>query len=150
MADTTQISINGTYQAQPAYPDSYNHAHTAVNSVSNFQPAQSSTPSNAPSNDQKNGISKDEVGWYFVEQYYTNMSRSPDKLHLFYSRRSQLVFGTEAESVPVSVGQKVRQLLPTPPCISNNVFTVINIIFFSRLSKRKLSSLIFRTAKFAY
>ncbi|KAL4903521.1 hypothetical protein BDW74DRAFT_41063 [Aspergillus multicolor] len=108
MADT-QIPINGTYQTQPAYPDSYNHAHTAVNSVSNFQPAQSSTPSNAPSNDQKNGISKDEVGWYFVEQYYTNMSRSPDKLHLFYSRRSQLVFGTEAESVPVAVGQKAIQ-----------------------------------------
>ncbi|KAL4737627.1 hypothetical protein BDV11DRAFT_191322 [Aspergillus similis] len=108
MADT-QIPVNGTYHSQPGYPDSYNHAHTAVNSVSNFQPAQSSTPSNAPSNDQKNGISKDEVGWYFVEQYYTNMSRSPDKLHLFYSRRSQLVFGTEAESVPVAVGQKAIQ-----------------------------------------
>jgi hypothetical protein len=111
MADT-QIPVNGTYHSQPGYPDSYNHAHTAVNSVSNFQPAQSSTPSNAPSNDQKNGISKDEVGWYFVEQYYTNMSRSPDKLHLFYSRRSQLVFGTEAESVPVAVGQKVLLLFP--------------------------------------
>ncbi|KAL4801562.1 hypothetical protein BDV18DRAFT_148865 [Aspergillus unguis] len=109
MADTTQIPINGTYRTQPAYPDSYNHAHTAVNSVSNFQPVHSSTPSNAPSTDQKNGISKDEVGWYFVEQYYTNMSRSPDKLHLFYSRRSQLVFGTEAESVPVAVGQKAIQ-----------------------------------------
>ncbi|KAI9374525.1 hypothetical protein BJX61DRAFT_284359 [Aspergillus egyptiacus] len=109
MADSTQLPINGTYHAQPAYADSYNHAHTAVNSASNFQPAQSSTPSNAPSNDQKNGISKDEVGWYFVEQYYTNMSRSPDKLHLFYSRRSQLVFGTEAEMVPVAVGQKAIQ-----------------------------------------
>ncbi|KAL2817240.1 hypothetical protein BDW59DRAFT_152847 [Aspergillus cavernicola] len=109
MADTTQLPINGTYHAQPSYHDSYNHAHTGVNSVSNFQPAQSSTPSNAPSNDQKNGASKDEVGWYFVEQYYTNMSRSPDKLHLFYSRRSQLVFGTEAEMVPVAVGQKAIQ-----------------------------------------
>ncbi|RHZ68162.1 hypothetical protein CDV55_103151 [Aspergillus turcosus] len=106
MADTTQPPMNGNYPTQHAYPDSYNHAHTAVTSVSNFQPAQSSTPTNAPPNDQKNGISKDEVGWYFVEQYYTNMSRSPEKLHLFYSRRSQLVFGTEAESVPVAVGQK--------------------------------------------
>ncbi|GFG06408.1 putative G3BP-like protein [Aspergillus udagawae] len=106
MSDTTQPPMNGNYPAQHAYPASYNHAHTAVTSVSNFQPAQSSTPTNAPPNDQKNGISKDEVGWYFVEQYYTNMSRSPEKLHLFYSRRSQLVFGTEAESVPVAVGQK--------------------------------------------
>ncbi|KAJ0413049.1 hypothetical protein BJY00DRAFT_297495 [Aspergillus carlsbadensis] len=110
MADSAQIPINGTYHAQPSYHESFNHGHTAVNSVSNFQPpAQSSTPSNAPSNEQKNGIAKDEVGWYFVEQYYTNMSRSPDKLHLFYSRRSQLVFGTEAESVTVTVGQKAIQ-----------------------------------------
>ncbi|BCR90886.1 NTF2 and RRM domain protein [Aspergillus chevalieri] len=102
MADTTQAPINGTYPTQ-VYADSYNHV---MNNSANFQPAQSSTPSNAPPADQKNGISKDEVGWYFVEQYYTNMSRSPDKLHLFYSRRSQFVFGTEAESVPVAVGQK--------------------------------------------
>jgi hypothetical protein len=113
MADSAQIPINGTYHAQPSYHESFNHAHTAVNSVSNFQPAQSSTPSNAPSNEQKNGIAKDEVGWYFVEQYYTNMSRSPDKLHLFYSRRSQLVFGTEAESVTVTVGQKVCRVCST-------------------------------------
>lgn len=25
---------------------------------------------------------KDEVGWYFVEQYYTTMSRSPEKVHV--------------------------------------------------------------------
>ncbi|TPR07023.1 RNA recognition motif family protein [Aspergillus niger] len=106
MADTTQAPINGGYPAQHAYPDSFTHAPANVNSAASFQPAPSSTPSNAPANDQKNGISKDEVGWYFVEQYYTNMSRSPEKLHLFYSRRSQLVFGTEAETVQVAVGQK--------------------------------------------
>ncbi|KAB8234645.1 NTF2 and RRM domain protein [Aspergillus alliaceus] len=105
MADT-QAPINGNYPVPHAYHDSYNHAHAVANNASNFQPAPSTTPTNAPSNEQKNVISKDEVGWYFVEQYYTNMSRSPDKLHLFYSRRSQLVFGTEAESVPVAVGQK--------------------------------------------
>lgn len=109
MADTTQAPMNGNYPAQHAYPDSYTHAQAAMNNPANLQPAQSSTPSNAPSVDQKNGISKDEVGWYFVEKYYTSMSRCPDKLHLFYSRRSQLVFGAEAESVPVAVGQKVSQ-----------------------------------------
>ncbi|PYH42776.1 NTF2 and RRM domain protein [Aspergillus saccharolyticus JOP 1030-1] len=106
MADTTQAPLNGTYPAQHAYPDSFNHAHSNANNVASFQPAQSTTPSNAPSTEQKNGISKDEVGWYFVEQYYTNMSRSPEKLQFFYSKRSQFVFGTEAESVPVAVGQK--------------------------------------------
>ncbi|PLB33402.1 NTF2 and RRM domain protein [Aspergillus candidus] len=106
MADTAQVPVNGTFPAQHVYPDSYSHVPAPMNSAANFQPAPSSTPSNAPVPDQKNSISKDEVGWYFVEQYYTNMSRSPEKLHLFYSRRSQLVFGTEAESVPVAVGQK--------------------------------------------
>lgn len=29
-----------------------------------------------------NNLSKDEVGWYFVEQYYTTLSKSPEKLHV--------------------------------------------------------------------
>ena len=105
MADTTQAPMNGNY---PAYPDSYN-THGVVNSTS-FQPTQTSTPTNAAASEQKSDISKDEVGWFFVEQYYTTMSRNPEKLHLFYSRQSQFVFGTEAESVPVAVGQKVCYL----------------------------------------
>jgi hypothetical protein len=27
-------------------------------------------------------LSKDEVGWYFVEQYYTTLSKNPEKLHV--------------------------------------------------------------------
>ncbi|CDM35659.1 hypothetical protein DTO013E5_6461 [Penicillium roqueforti] len=107
MADMTQVPINGNYPAQHGYPESYNHASVTMNTAASFQPAQSSTPTTVtPTDQQKNEISKDEVGWYFVEQFYTTMSRNPDKLHLFYSRRSQLVFGTEAESVPVTVGTK--------------------------------------------
>ncbi|BDD59172.1 hypothetical protein MPDQ_001964 [Monascus purpureus] len=116
MATTTQAPVNGNYPVQQTYVDAYSHAQAAVNNnAASFQQTQSATPSNAPPSEQKNDISKDEVGWYFVEQYYTTMSRSPEKLHLFYSRRSQLVFGTEAETVPVVVGQKainekIRQL----------------------------------------
>ncbi|KAJ5183186.1 hypothetical protein N7492_000802 [Penicillium capsulatum] len=106
MADMTQAPLNGNFPAQHGYPESFNPAH-AMNTAANFQPAQSSTPTAAtPTEQQKNEITKDEVGWFFVEQYYTTMSRNPDKLHLFYSRRSQLVFGTEAESVPVAIGTK--------------------------------------------
>lgn len=47
------------------------------------------------------------MGWFFVEQYYTTLSRNPEKLHLFYSRKSQFVSGVEAEKVTVAVGQKV-------------------------------------------
>jgi hypothetical protein len=107
MADTTQAPINGNY---PAYPDSYHPASAAVHAT-NFHHTQSSTPTNAPPAEQKSDISKDEVGWFFVEQYYTTMSRSPEKLHLFYSRLSHFVFGNEAEAVPVAVGQDVCVLV---------------------------------------
>lgn len=113
MADMNQVPINGNYPAQHGYPESYNHASVTMNTAASFQPAQSSTPTTAtPTDQQKNDISKDEVGWYFVEQYYTTMSRNPDKLHLFYSRRSQLVVGTEAEPVPVIIGTKVSLSQP--------------------------------------
>jgi hypothetical protein len=111
MADNTQPPVNGTYPPHHAYPAaSHNPSHAAVNTSNNntgCQPPQSSTPTNAPANENKNDIPKDEVGWFFVEQYYTTMSRSPEKLHLFYSRRSQYVSGNEAESVPVVIGSKV-------------------------------------------
>ncbi|KAJ5745578.1 hypothetical protein N7520_010760 [Penicillium odoratum] len=116
MADMTQVPVNGNYPAQHGYPETFNPAHATMNTAANFQPAQSSTPTTAtPTEQQKNEITKDEVGWFFVEQYYTTMSRNPEKLPLFYSRRSQLVFGTEAESVPVAVGtkdinEKIKQL----------------------------------------
>ncbi|EXJ87027.1 hypothetical protein A1O3_03984 [Capronia epimyces CBS 606.96] len=47
-----------------------------------------------------------EIGWYFVEQYYTTLSKSPEKIHLFYSKKSQLVTGVEAEKVVPAVGTK--------------------------------------------
>ena len=73
-------------------------------------------------------VPKDEVGWYFVEQYYTTLSKNPEKLHvrhvvvqtlrrfgtdsrtvqLFYNKTSQFVSGLETEKSSVCVGQKVR------------------------------------------
>ncbi|KHN99614.1 NTF2 and RRM domain-containing protein [Metarhizium album ARSEF 1941] len=60
-------------------------------------------------NTNGNNLSKDEVGWYFVEQYYTTLSKSPEKLHLFYGKRSQFVYGREAEVANVSVGRQAIQ-----------------------------------------
>ena len=59
-------------------------------------------PSSAPKTEPQ------EIGWFFVEQYYTNLSKSPEKIHLFYAKKSQLVTGEEAEKILPSVGQKVR------------------------------------------
>ncbi|KAK5111097.1 hypothetical protein LTR62_005296 [Meristemomyces frigidus] len=60
----------------------------------------------ASSTGTQSDIPKDEVGWYFVEQYYTTLSRSPEKLYLFYNKRSQFVSGQETDKVPVCVGQR--------------------------------------------
>ncbi|EEH34631.2 hypothetical protein PAAG_05680 [Paracoccidioides lutzii Pb01] len=110
---TNPALVNGNYhtqqQANPYAVDDYNPTHAAANSVSNNnynnQPSTSSA-SAPPAPEPKNDIPKDEVGWFFVEQYYTTLSRNPEKLHLFYSRKSQFVSGMEAEKVTVAVGQK--------------------------------------------
>ncbi|KAF2819877.1 hypothetical protein CC86DRAFT_121680 [Ophiobolus disseminans] len=90
--------MNGNYAPQ-AYENSY------ATGASNFTPSQQPTAQpaqQAPANE----IPKDEVGWYFVEQYYTTLSKSPDRLYLFYNKRSQYVSGVEEEKVSVCVGQK--------------------------------------------
>ncbi|KAI4122550.1 MAG: hypothetical protein LQ347_006468 [Umbilicaria vellea] len=116
--DSAAASVNGTYGSQQPYaaneahPSTQTSNNTAGSTTSGPYGAQNgnvpSTTSNAPSGTEEssNSVSKDEVGWYFVEQYYTTLSRSPEKLHLFYSKRSQFVSGVEAEKVTVSVGQR--------------------------------------------
>jgi len=46
---------------------------------------QASTAGTANSN-----LTKDEVGWYFVEQYYTTLSKHPEKLHVRCENIKQL------------------------------------------------------------
>ncbi|EME49633.1 hypothetical protein DOTSEDRAFT_68422 [Dothistroma septosporum NZE10] len=104
---------NGNYAPHAGYGgiNQNEFAYTnnaAVSSQSSAPPASSTTPSNAQSSQQpaQPDISKDEVGWYFVEQYYTTLSRSPERLYLFYNKRSQFVSGVEADKVSVCVGQR--------------------------------------------
>jgi hypothetical protein len=72
-------------------------------------PATSSAGDSSTASGSGNGLSKHEVGWYFIEQYYTTLIKSPEKLHLFYGKRSQFVSGLEGEVVPVSVGRSAIQ-----------------------------------------
>ena len=44
--------------------------------------ASSTTESGTTASPSTNNLPKDEVGWYFVEQYYTTLRKSPDKLHV--------------------------------------------------------------------
>ncbi|KAH7402461.1 hypothetical protein BKA66DRAFT_403968 [Pyrenochaeta sp. MPI-SDFR-AT-0127] len=97
---TTESSgpVNGNYAPQ-GYENSY------ATGASNFTPSQQ--PTSQPAEQAAaSEIPKDEVGWYFVEQYYTTLSKSPDRLYLFYNKRSQYVSGVEEDKVSVCSGQK--------------------------------------------
>ena len=65
------MATNGSFSQQDQYKS------TTEQYPATSGPAESST-GNASGND----LSKDEVGWYFVEQYYTTLSKSPEKLHV--------------------------------------------------------------------
>ncbi|KAF2643263.1 hypothetical protein P280DRAFT_515686 [Massarina eburnea CBS 473.64] len=102
----TTESANGIY-AQQGYDAAVNNFNAAsANSVAGYGGAQQQAPGQSASSAPAESIPKDEVGWYFVEQYYTTLSKTPDKLYLFYNKRSQFVSGTEEDKVNVCVGQK--------------------------------------------
>ncbi|OCK77167.1 hypothetical protein K432DRAFT_304846 [Lepidopterella palustris CBS 459.81] len=107
------MPVNGNYgshqtQSYAAMENNY----AAANANSALSGASSYGTSSAPSSQTVTGnsapaeIPKDEVGWYFVEQYYTTLSRSPEKLFLFYNKRSQFVSGVEEEKQSVCIGQR--------------------------------------------
>lgn len=54
----------------------------ATNGINHEQYAATGQPADAGSNANSKDLAKDEVGWYFVEQYYTTLSKSPEKLHV--------------------------------------------------------------------
>ncbi|CAG8949411.1 hypothetical protein HYFRA_00005040 [Hymenoscyphus fraxineus] len=93
------MATNGSFTQQDQYK----------NAPAEQYPATSGAADSNTGSASGNDLSKDEVGWYFVEQYYTTLSKSPEKLHLFYGKRSQFVSGLEAEVAPVSVGRSAIQ-----------------------------------------
>lgn len=101
--------VNGNYAPHQGYGsiESQQPQNNGTYSSQSYNQAPPATSTSAPStNSQAPDIPKDEVGWYFVEQYYTTLSRSPEKLYLFYSKRSQFVSGQETDKVDVCVGQR--------------------------------------------
>lgn len=73
------MSINGTYAQGQGFSAS-DQAYASHNAAYNNAP-QTSNSQSATSNSAQT-VPKDEVGWYFVEQYYTTLSRNPDQLHV--------------------------------------------------------------------
>lgn len=73
--------INGNYAPQGYDAVASNYAAANANSAPGYTASQQQAPSQ-PSGTSTTDIPKDEVGWYFVEQYYTTLSRTPDKLYV--------------------------------------------------------------------
>lgn len=66
------MATNGSFNQQDQYK-----------STTEQYPATSGPADASAGGASGNGdLSKDEVGWYFVEQYYTTLSKSPEKLHV--------------------------------------------------------------------
>lgn len=65
------MATNGSFTRQEQYKNSADQ-----------YPAPPASAETASSTTANINLSKDEVGWYFVEQYYTTLSKSPEKLHV--------------------------------------------------------------------
>lgn len=76
----TEGAINGNYTPHQGYGaiDQNHSGYTNTSSYNNTASSTSATGNAGSTHD----IPKDEVGWYFVEQYYTTLSRSPEKLYV--------------------------------------------------------------------
>jgi len=88
----TESSINGNYAPHQGYGSlDQNHSSFASsnNNSNHFNAAPQSTAASATdaNSSSASDIPKDEVGWYFVEQYYTTLSRSPEKLFVSFVAR---------------------------------------------------------------
>lgn len=73
---------NGSY-LQQADPQNFPANPTGAPPPNNYQAPVSAQP------DQQHGQTPDvpkddEVGWYFVEQYYTTLNKSPDRVHVSF------------------------------------------------------------------
>lgn len=80
MAAEAPISMNGNYSQHHAYGIEQHNPYAQQQGYS--QPP-SSNATAAPSTNGSNGdLPKDEVGWYFVEQYYTTLSKQPEHLYV--------------------------------------------------------------------
>ena len=49
-------------------------------------PAAPASVNNASRSEDDAKLTTAQVGWYFVEQYYTTLSKAPEKVHVRYIR----------------------------------------------------------------
>lgn len=93
MATIDSSGLNGNYGAQD-YENSY------ATGASNFTPSQQPTTSQTAQQASASEIPKDEVGWYFVEQYYTTLSKSPERLYVSGLQPMAVSYGHATNEAP--------------------------------------------------
>ena len=74
-AEVAPPTANGNYGMQPSYSGGETAIHAGTSMPINGHNGSSQSVRN-------DNMSKDEVGWVFVEQYYTTLSRNPERLHV--------------------------------------------------------------------
>jgi hypothetical protein len=79
-ATDSAMPINGSYTPQNF--EANNYSASSANSATGYNGSQQQEGSSSGNGAATSEIPKDEVGWYFVEQYYTTLSKSPDKLYV--------------------------------------------------------------------
>lgn len=87
MAGDSQV--NGNYGTQQPYGHADNHTatqadnHAGPTGNNHVESASSMPASGAPPVDtEEKTPSKEEIGWYFVEQYYKTLCNEPGKLYV--------------------------------------------------------------------
>jgi len=87
---TEHPGTNGNYssQTQSLYTNEITATATQMpngntaNSNMDYSSGVDATSGGGNASASASEVPKDEVGWYFVEQYYTTLSKNPEKLHV--------------------------------------------------------------------
>lgn len=86
-------TVNGNYGSSHAYGQAESYIPSQGSNVSTstatiVAPAEDNVGAGSAKPAETTGVnkppSKDEVGWYFVESYYTTLSKNPETLHVRY------------------------------------------------------------------
>lgn len=83
MASESAIkALNGNHGNHPhgGHDQSGSPNHTTAAANGSTLSTVGHNSASAANNNSK--VPKDEVGWYFVEQYYTTLSKTPEKIHV--------------------------------------------------------------------
>ncbi|KAK9761767.1 hypothetical protein K7432_013095 [Basidiobolus ranarum] len=64
------------------------------------------TTNSADASNTPQKIESYEVGWMFVQEYYTFLNKDSSRLHCFYNKKSTMIHGTEGEQVKPYHGQQ--------------------------------------------